>query len=55
MTLDEREQVAELAREAWPGRQVVNISTCNVQDSLRLLHHCQQTHKHLKVALILAK
>ena len=49
MTLDEREHVAEVARANWPGRQFINVSSCNVQDSLRLLNHCQQTKEHLKV------
>lgn len=51
MTLDEREEVAELARSAWPGRQIVNVSTCNISDTLRLLRHSQQTKQHLKVAI----
>ena len=52
MTLDEREHVAEVARANWPGRQFINVSSCNVQDSLRLLNHCQQTKEHLKVNLL---
>ena len=52
MTLDEREHVAEVARANWPGRQFINVSSCNVQDSLRLLKHCQQTKEHLKVKLL---
>ena len=50
MTLDEREQVAEVARATWPGRQIVNISTCNVTDSLRLLRHAMQGRGSPKVS-----
>lgn len=49
MTLEERKQTAEIARSSWPGRQLVNISTCNVDDSLELLSHSQQVKEHLKV------
>ena len=49
MSLAERQLVAEVAREAWPGRQFVGISTCNVPDSLQLLNHAQQPREHLKV------
>lgn len=51
LTLDERESVAEIARSNWPGRQFINISSCNVQDSLRLLNHSQQVKDHLKACL----
>lgn len=49
MTLEEREQVAEVARSTWPGRQIVNISTCNIPNSLRLLKHAQQGRGSPKV------
>lgn len=52
MTLDEREQASEIVRSNWPGRQFVNISSCNVEDSLRLLSHSQQVKEHLKVYII---
>lgn len=48
MTIEERESAAEIARASWPGRQFVNVSSCNVEDSLRLLHHSQQVKDHLK-------
>lgn len=49
MTLDEREHVAEVARNTWPGRQVVNISCCNVEDTVRLLKHAQHGRGSPKV------
>lgn len=49
MSLEERENVAEIARSSWPGRQIVNISSCNVEDSLRLLRHAMQGRGSPKV------
>lgn len=42
MSLEERMDVTELAREHWPGVMMNNVSTASHVDTIRLLQHSQQ-------------
>ena len=53
MTMAERMEVTELAREYWPGTIVNNISAASHVDALQYLHHSQTLVKDCQVTTML--